>query len=141
MLILSLFVAGRECVEKPLETEWMPCNPSEAGNDCVNRGTSALWGITPLWDEKRKTQASVHGVIPEFITQNYQKEKKIPPNPRYVCVSVYIPTWRIHINVYEHRKKYRRKQIVNLFNLIWMGLMGEMGYRERERVELSQNVI
>ena len=38
MLILSLFVAGRECVEKPLETEWMPCNPSEAGNDCVNCG-------------------------------------------------------------------------------------------------------
>ena len=64
MLILSLFVARWECVEKPLETEWMPCNPSKTGNDCVHRGTSTLWGITPPWDEKRKTQDSVHNVIP-----------------------------------------------------------------------------
>lgn len=52
MLILSLFVARWECVEKPLENEWMLCNPSETGNDCVHRGTSTLWDITPPWDEK-----------------------------------------------------------------------------------------
>lgn len=77
MLILSLFVAGRECVEKPLETKQMPCHPSETGNDCVNCGTSTPWAIMPPLDEKQKIQDSMHSMIPCCIAQNYQKEKKI----------------------------------------------------------------
>lgn len=75
MLILSLSVAGWECVEKPLETKQMPCNPSETGNDCVNRGTSTQWAVMPPLDEKQKIQDSVHSMILCCIAQNYQKEK------------------------------------------------------------------
>ena len=42
-------------------------------------------------------------------------------------IYIHVYTWRIHITVYEHRRKFRGKEIVNLLNLIWMGLMRREG--------------
>lgn len=77
-------------MEKPLETEWMPCNLLEAGNDCVNCGTSTLWGITPPWDEKRKTQASAWCDSRVYHIELSKRKKKSPETlGMYVYLYIY----------------------------------------------------